>query len=106
MSVDKDRQGKGIGRGLMNQARQWAAGQDLPAITLTTFRDVPWNDRFCASMGFSALSTSELTQALSNYKFVATDQIPIRGLTPPGLYWSILGVQYQVAVGTRAGGYI
>ncbi|PNY27808.1 Uncharacterized protein TCAP_02266 [Tolypocladium capitatum] len=64
MSVDKDHQGKGIGRRLMGQARQWATSQGLPAITLTTFRDVPWNDEFYASMGFITLSSSELTLAL------------------------------------------
>ncbi|KND90041.1 hypothetical protein TOPH_05351 [Tolypocladium ophioglossoides CBS 100239] len=64
MSVGKDHQGKGIGRGLMNHARRWATSQDLLAITLTTFRDVPWNDKFYASMGFTMLSSSELTPAL------------------------------------------
>ena len=64
MSVDKNHQGKGIGRALMNHARQWATSQDLGAITLTTFRDVPWNDRFYASMGFVGFSSSELTPAL------------------------------------------
>lgn len=64
MSVDKAHQGKGIGRALMNQAKQWATSQSLPAITLTTFRDVPWNDKFYASMGFMTLSSDELTPAL------------------------------------------
>ena len=64
MSVDMHHQGKGIGRALMTQAKQWATIQDLPAITLTTFRDVPWNDKFYASMGFTTLSSSDLTPAL------------------------------------------
>ncbi|KHN98940.1 GCN5- N-acetyltransferase [Metarhizium album ARSEF 1941] len=45
MSVHKDHQGKGIGRALMAQAKKWAAEQQLPSVTLTTFRHVPWNEQ-------------------------------------------------------------
>jgi GNAT superfamily N-acetyltransferase len=52
MSVHADHQRKGIGRRLINQAVAWAAGHPLTALTLTTFRDVPWNAPFYWSCGF------------------------------------------------------
>ncbi|KAJ6445083.1 GCN5-related N-acetyltransferase (GNAT) domain-containingprotein [Purpureocillium lavendulum] len=64
MSVHADHQAKGIGRALMAEARHWAIQRELPAITLTTFRDVPWNERFYKSVGFATLQEAELTAAL------------------------------------------
>ncbi|KAG8406539.1 hypothetical protein J3459_018680 [Metarhizium acridum] len=64
VSVDKDHQGKGIGRALMAQAKKWAAEQQLPFVTLTTFRNVPWNERFYKSIGFVTLDDGEVTAAL------------------------------------------
>lgn len=64
MSVDKDHQGKGIGRALMAQAKKWAVEQQLPFVTLTTFRNVPWNDKFYKSIGFVTLDDGEVTAAL------------------------------------------
>src|SRR3954453_5207931 len=43
VSVDPSRQGEGIGRALMEHVRAWAITNGHPRITLTTFRDVPWN---------------------------------------------------------------
>jgi GNAT superfamily N-acetyltransferase len=46
------RQRQGHGRRLMQAAIDWARRQHLPAVTLTTFRSIPWNAPFYASMGF------------------------------------------------------
>lgn len=64
MSVHKDHQGKGIGRALMGQAKQWAIEQKIPFVTLTTFRNVPWNETFYQSMGFVTLEGDAVTDAL------------------------------------------
>lgn len=52
MDVLRTHQGKGIGRGLLDTARAYAQAQGLAALSLTTFRNVPWNAPFYASFGF------------------------------------------------------
>jgi GNAT superfamily N-acetyltransferase len=42
----------GIGRSLLDEAILWAQGQGLTGVTLTTFRDVPWNAPFYLRVGF------------------------------------------------------
>lgn len=43
---------RGLGRRLARTAIDWAAGQRLPAVDLTTFRDLPFNAPFYAGLGF------------------------------------------------------
>ena len=43
VSVLPEYRGAGIGRRLIDRAVRWAADHQLPAITLTTFTEVPWN---------------------------------------------------------------
>jgi GNAT superfamily N-acetyltransferase len=64
LAVAHDHQGRGIGRRLLDQSKQWAAQRKLAAITLTTFRAVPWNEPFYRSEGFVTLLPEELTQTL------------------------------------------
>lgn len=64
MSVHAEHQGKGIGRALMAQARWWAVEQHVLGITLTTFRDVPWNERFYKTLGFVTLEGGQVTAGL------------------------------------------
>jgi len=45
-------QGRGIGRALLTTAADWARAKGLRALSLTTFRNVPWNAPFYASFGF------------------------------------------------------
>jgi len=47
------RQKQGHGRRLMHAAIDWAKAEGLPAVTLTTFRHIPFNGPFYASMGFA-----------------------------------------------------
>ncbi|CAL5868749.1 uncharacterized protein PFLUO_LOCUS2976 [Penicillium psychrofluorescens] len=65
ISVQFNYQGKGIGRKMMNAAREWAESHGCLSITLTTFRDVPWNEGFYRSLGFTTLKSSELTMTLN-----------------------------------------
>lgn len=55
MSVRSDQQRKGIGRDLIRAAELWARSRHLTALTLTTFRDVPWNAPFYQSCGFEVV---------------------------------------------------
>ena len=41
-----------------------AAGRGLPALTLTTFRSVPWNGPYYARCGFRELPSTEITPGL------------------------------------------
>jgi len=55
---------RGLGRMLIQAVVDWAEARGLPAITLSTFRDVPWNGPYYASLGFRPLADSELTPGL------------------------------------------
>lgn len=51
---------QGLGRELIRAVIAWATARGLPALTLLTFRDVPWNGPYYASLGFRPLLESEL----------------------------------------------
>ncbi|HEY8516093.1 MAG TPA: GNAT family N-acetyltransferase [Candidatus Binatia bacterium] len=55
---------RGLGRALLATVIKAARERGYPAITLTTFRHVPWNAPFYASMGFRVLGERELPDAL------------------------------------------
>jgi len=55
VSVHPKQGRKGLGRALVLAACKWASEQGFDSITLTTYRDVPWNAPFYASLGFEAL---------------------------------------------------
>lgn len=52
LAVDADHQQMGIGKGLVREACRHASAAGLAAVTLTTFRDVPWNAPWYARLGF------------------------------------------------------
>src|SRR5262249_4493876 len=59
---------KGIGRRLVDTVCDWAKAQGFSAITLSTFRDVPWNGPFYERLGFRSLSPAELSPALRDVR--------------------------------------
>ncbi|WP_437941661.1 GNAT family N-acetyltransferase [Sorangium sp. So ce341] len=63
--VALERQGQGHGRRLLGHVIAWARSAKLQAITLTTFRTVPWNGPFYAAMGFRELSPAETPPRLA-----------------------------------------
>lgn len=65
MSVSAAFQGHGIGRALLHTAIDWTVNHRLAALTLTTFRDVPWNAPFYGRIGFEVLAVSGLDERLS-----------------------------------------
>lgn len=52
-------QGRGIGRALLTTAANWARATGLQSLSLTTFRNVPWNAPFYASFGFREWDPAE-----------------------------------------------
>lgn len=64
VSVLPDCRGSGIGRRLIDRAVRWAANLRLPAITLTTFTEVPWNGPYYRRLGFRYLDPAAETPQL------------------------------------------
>ncbi|MHC8354057.1 GNAT family N-acetyltransferase [Pseudomonas sp. LB3P81] len=52
LSVSQPFQARGVGRKLLLAAVSYAREQALTGLTLTTFRDLPWNELFYWRMGF------------------------------------------------------
>ncbi|MFI7428956.1 GNAT family N-acetyltransferase [Micromonospora sp. NPDC049836] len=65
LSVDPAHARRGIGGRLLDQVAGWAAGRGLPALTLTTFRSVPFNGPYYARLGFRELTGDEVTPGLA-----------------------------------------
>ncbi len=59
LSVDPASGRRGIGTALLAVADEWARERGLSAVTLTTFRDVPWNAGFYARRDFRILAPAE-----------------------------------------------
>lgn len=53
MAVAPAHQRQGVGRWLLERAEQWSRERGLAEMTLTTFRDVPWNRPAYERRGFS-----------------------------------------------------
>jgi GNAT superfamily N-acetyltransferase len=64
VSVRPDHAGRRIGKRLIDRAARWAAAAALPAMTLTTFTEVPWNGPYYRRLGFRYLSADEETPGL------------------------------------------
>ncbi len=70
ISVSQQFQGQGAGRKLLLTALEHARKRELHGLTLTTFRDLPWNEPFYRQFGFETLGPAEigprLTTVLNN----------------------------------------
>ncbi|MEU2043215.1 GNAT family N-acetyltransferase [Nocardia niwae] len=64
VSVHPDHARRRIGKHLIDRAARWAATAGLPAMTLTTFTEVPWNGPYYERLGFRYLSSDEETPGL------------------------------------------
>lgn len=64
LDVDPEYGRRGLGRALVAAATEWAAKRGDASITLSTFKHVPWNAPFYATMGFKTLPTDQLSPAL------------------------------------------
>jgi len=61
-----------------DRAERWAARNGYGAVTLTTFRDVPWNLPFYARLGFDVVAPDEVSASL---RAIVEDETR-RGLDP------------------------
>ncbi len=64
-SVARDHQNRGLGRALLEEAISFARQRQLSAVTLTTFRAIPWNEPVYWRMGFVTLQPDENNQRLN-----------------------------------------
>jgi GNAT superfamily N-acetyltransferase len=55
---------RGHGTALLREIDRWATAGGLAALTLTTFRDVPWNGPWYRALGFQELDEGEWTAGL------------------------------------------
>ncbi|WP_447003034.1 GNAT family N-acetyltransferase [Saccharothrix isguenensis] len=56
ISVHPDHARRGIGAALLDHVGQWASVRGLDALTLTTFRDIPWNGPYYHRLGFHEMA--------------------------------------------------
>jgi GNAT superfamily N-acetyltransferase len=78
IDVDPAHGQRGVGRALLDAVIAWAERAGHPAVTLTTFRDIPWNAPFYERAGFRALRAGELGPGLA----ALVGEETARGLDP------------------------
>jgi ribosomal protein S18 acetylase RimI-like enzyme len=64
VSVHPGSAGRGVGRAMLEHAAVRAAAAGRPALTLTTFTEVPWNAPYYERCGFRRLAEAEITPGL------------------------------------------
>jgi GNAT superfamily N-acetyltransferase len=64
VSVDPAHAGRGIGAALVEHVAEWARARSAPALTLTTYAEVPWNGPYYERLGFRPLPEADLTPGL------------------------------------------
>ncbi|MBE9375623.1 GNAT family N-acetyltransferase [Saccharopolyspora sp. HNM0983] len=65
LSVHADHARRGVGSMLLDRLGELALAAGLPALSLITFRQVPWNAPYYQRLGFRELSTEELGPGLA-----------------------------------------
>ena len=60
--------GLGVGRRLIGEVVEWTRRHGLPAVTLTTFVDVPWNGPYYARLGFVEMTADETGPELTRIR--------------------------------------
>lgn len=60
VSVHPRHAGQRLGAALIDRADGWAAANNLQALTLTTFAEVPWNRAYYERLGFRVLPHDQL----------------------------------------------
>ena len=64
LSVLPEHGGRGIGTALLDAVAAWATARGDAEVTLTTFRDVPFNAPLYAKRGFVELADADWTMAI------------------------------------------
>jgi GNAT superfamily N-acetyltransferase len=68
LSVIPDHGRKGLGAKLLHHVEQWAGQHEKEAVTLTTFRDIPWNAPFYANHGYRVMTDDEIGPELEDLR--------------------------------------
>ena len=68
VSVDPEYSGQRIGQALIDTVYDWAKRQNLPALTLTTFTNVPWNAPYYQRLGFQVIPVSQQSPGLQRVR--------------------------------------
>jgi GNAT superfamily N-acetyltransferase len=61
IDVEPEHGRRGIGTALVNTVCDWAKQQGYSFVSLSTFRDLPWNAPFYSKLGFHPIDEAELT---------------------------------------------
>jgi GNAT superfamily N-acetyltransferase len=64
LAVRQEWQGQGIGRRLLQTVVEYARRNGFRSVTLTTFREVAWNEPFYRSMGFEIIPAEKMDPQL------------------------------------------
>jgi GNAT superfamily N-acetyltransferase len=91
IDVHPDYGRQGIGTQLVMAVCAWAAREGYESVTLTTFRAVPFNMPFYASLGFEIIPETSISAAL---RAVIADETR-RGLDPSGRAVMRRGTAFQ-----------
>jgi GNAT superfamily N-acetyltransferase len=78
LDVHPDHGRRGLGTRLVKAVCAWARARGDVAVTLATFREIPWNMPFYARLGFEAIPAGALSPALR----AVVDDEAHRGLDP------------------------
>ena len=78
IDVHPDHGRRGLGAKLIRQVCEWARVHRYGSVTLTTFRDVPWNMPFYARLGFTVVPPEQVSTGLR----IVVDDETRRGLDP------------------------
>jgi GNAT superfamily N-acetyltransferase len=65
LDVHPDHGRRGLGAALIDAVAAWARAAGFTALTLTTFRDVPWNAPYYERLGFRIVEGRERSAALT-----------------------------------------
>ncbi|MGH0028944.1 MAG: GNAT family N-acetyltransferase [Myxococcota bacterium] len=78
VDVHPDHGRRGLGARLVRAVCDWARGAGFAELTLTTFREVPWNAPFYRGQGFEEIPDAELPTELREI----VEEEALRGLDP------------------------
>ena len=78
IDVHPDHGRRGVGTRLIRHVCHWATNTGYHAVTLTTFRDVPWNSPFYARLGFEIVPDEQVSESLR----AIVEEEARRGLDP------------------------
>jgi GNAT superfamily N-acetyltransferase len=59
---------RGVGTALVRQVERWGEARGFTEVTLTTYRDVPWNGPFYARLGYEVAPPEALDARLAEIR--------------------------------------